>query len=160
MKKLDQRVILLGLGTVAVIALVVGVVLKSGSDEKGDDGTTTSVAKEAGDARGAGGAQASGGKPAAEKTPKKRAPKLTMIVVRDGEPVGGVADLIYDHGERARFRVTSDIGEEIHLHGYDISKEVRPGGSVTFDFPAELEGVFEVELEGGAIPIAELTVNP
>jgi hypothetical protein len=28
------------------------------------------------------------------------------------------------------------------------------------EFPADLEGVFEVELEESVVPIAELTVNP
>jgi|ThiBio_1000_plan_1041568.scaffolds.fasta_scaffold01206_16 hypothetical protein len=159
MIKLDQRAILLGLGAVAAIALVVGLVLKAGSDEKTHDGTTTSVPKE-GATQGADDVQKTGGESEAEKTPTRKAPKITTIVVRDGEPVGGVADLDYGHGEQVRFRVTSDIGEEIHLHGYDISKEVKPGGSVTFDFPADLEGVFEVELEGQATQIAELTVDP
>ena len=34
------------------------------------------------------------------------------------------------------------------------------GGTVSFDFPAEIEGIFEVELEGRGEQIAELRVNP
>jgi hypothetical protein len=152
MNKLDRRVALLGLGVVAVIALVVGIVLKSDPDDDQQVAATTS-------------------REAAERVPEKKAtepasteapkvPKVPTIVVRDGEPIDGVADLTYDQGERVRFRVTSDAAEEIHLHGYDISEEVAPGGAATFDFPAELEGVFEVELEERATPIAELTVEP
>jgi len=46
------------------------------------------------------------------------------------------------------------------VHGYDIPKDVKAGGSVSFNFPADLEGVFEVELESRKEQIAELRVNP
>jgi hypothetical protein len=39
-------------------------------------------------------------------------------------------------------------------------KDVEAGGSVSFDFPATLEGVFEAELEDRGEQILELTVNP
>ncbi len=90
----------------------------------------------------------------------KQKPAITTITVRGGQPVGGVTDLTYNQGEQVRFKVDSDVADEIHLHGYDISKEVDAGGSVTFDFNAELEGIFEVELEQRAVPIAEMTVEP
>ena len=39
-------------------------------------------------------------------------------------------------------------------------KDVAAGGSVSFDFPADIEGIFEAELEGREEQIAELRVNP
>jgi hypothetical protein len=86
--------------------------------------------------------------------------KVATIVVRDGKPVGGVRDLTYEKGDRIRFKVESDVGDEVHVHGYDIMKDVEAGGSIGFDFPATLEGVFEAELEGRKEQIVELTVNP
>ena len=85
---------------------------------------------------------------------------IPTIVVRGGKPVGGVKDLSFDAGDRVRFAVESDVADEIHVHGYDISKDVEAGGTVSFDFPASIEGVFEAELEERKQPIAELTVNP
>jgi hypothetical protein len=87
-------------------------------------------------------------------------PATTTIVVRNGEPVGGVQDLEYSAGEQVRFTVRSDVAEEIHVHGYDLMKDVSAGGTASFSFPAELEGIFEVELEGRGEQIAELRVNP
>ncbi|HWA52683.1 MAG TPA: hypothetical protein VG816_00775 [Solirubrobacterales bacterium] len=87
-------------------------------------------------------------------------PPLTTIVIKHGKPVGGVAQLTYNEGEQVRFKVDSDVSDEVHMHGYDIMKDVKAGGSVTFDFPATLEGVFEAELEGRKEQILELTVNP
>lgn len=90
----------------------------------------------------------------------KTAPTVPTIVVRDGEPVNGVAELDYDAGEQVRFRVRSDVADEIHVHGYDLAKDVSAGGTVAFSFPADIEGIFEVELEERGEQIAELRVEP
>jgi hypothetical protein len=96
----------------------------------------------------------SGGKTDAGKLP-------TIVVNREGHPVGGIQDLIYHKGEEIHFRVEVPFGEEVHLHGYDVAKEVpKDGGTVTYDLPAEIEGVFEAELEGRKEQIVELTVEP
>jgi hypothetical protein len=39
-------------------------------------------------------------------------------------------------------------------------KDVEAGGSASFEFTADIEGVFEIELEETKTPIAELTVEP
>lgn len=85
---------------------------------------------------------------------------VTTIVIKNGKPVGGIAQLTYNKGEEVRFEVDSDVSDEVHMHGYDIMKDVKAGGSVSFDFPASIEGVFEAELEGRKEQILELTVNP
>ena len=94
---------------------------------------------------------------AAAKSPEPRAP---TIVVRNGEPVGGIQELEYSAGDQIRFNVKSDVADEIHVHGYDLMQDVPKGGEVSFDFPAAIEGIFEVELEGRREQIAELRVNP
>jgi hypothetical protein len=86
--------------------------------------------------------------------------KMETIVVRLGKPVGGIKELTYNKGERVRFKVDSDVADEVHVHGYDIMKDVKAGGSVSFDFPATIEGVFEAELEDRKEQILQLTVNP
>ncbi|HEX5713225.1 MAG TPA: hypothetical protein VFX85_07930 [Solirubrobacterales bacterium] len=82
------------------------------------------------------------------------------VVVRNGEPAGGVEELEFSAGERIQFNVESDVADEIHVHGYDLSQNVAAGGKVSFDFPADIEGIFEVELEQRGVQIAELRVNP
>lgn len=86
--------------------------------------------------------------------------KVPVIVVKHGKPVGGIRELTYNEGEQVHFVVDSDVSDEVHVHGYDIMKDVKAGGSVSFDFPASLEGVFEAELEGRKEQIIQLTVNP
>jgi hypothetical protein len=85
---------------------------------------------------------------------------IPTIVVRNDEPVGGIQRLEYSAGDEIRFKVESDKAEEVHLHGYDVMKDVPAGGSVTFELPAEIEGIFEAELEGVGVQIAEIRVNP
>jgi len=87
-------------------------------------------------------------------------PSIETIVVRNGEPVGGIAELEYDAGEQVRFRVSSDEADEVHVHGYDIGEEVPAGGTATISFLADIEGIFEIELHGSEKQIAELRVNP
>lgn len=87
-------------------------------------------------------------------------PATPTIVVRNGEPVGGVEELEFDAGDEIRFRVSSNKADEVHVHGYDVEEEIPAGGSATLAFPADIEGIFEVELHGSEAQIAELRVNP
>ena len=56
--------------------------------------------------------------------------------------------------------VRSDVADEVHIHGYDLTQDVPAGGSVRFSFAADIEGVFEIELEERKEQIAELRVSP
>jgi hypothetical protein len=138
-----------GVGVLLVAAAVVLFVVLSGGDDDGSDKaqTTSTADKTQSD-------QLKQSKPATAPEP--------TINVKGGEPVSGVQELEFTSGERVRFRVTSDIEGEVHVHGYDFEKPVAAGGSVKFDFPADLEGGFEIELHhgGGESQIAELQVQP
>jgi len=85
----------------------------------------------------------------------------TVVVDKEGHPVGGIQELVYRKGDQIHFKVEVPFEEEIHLHGYDVAKEVpKGGGTVTYDLPASIEGVFEAELEGRGEQILELKVEP
>jgi hypothetical protein len=87
-------------------------------------------------------------------------PEFTQIRIRGGQPVGGEAKVSVEKGDTIRLAVRSDVADEVHVHGYDHSREVAPGRPVRMQFKANLEGVFEVELEHRAVPIAQLEVTP
>ena len=126
------------------VAVVLFVVLR---DDDGDpDGATTTPA-------------ATTTTQQQERKPEPK-PQVTTIVVKGGEPVGGVQELSYTRGDEVRFDVEADVAEEVHVHGYDVIGEVAPGKVARFDFPADIEGGFEIELEGSHTQIAELTVEP
>jgi heme/copper-type cytochrome/quinol oxidase subunit 2 len=87
-------------------------------------------------------------------------PPVVQIKVQGGKPVGGIKTITVNKGDRIQFTVTSDVSDEIHVHGYDFMKDVKAGGKVSFSFPARIDGEFEVELESRAEQIAKLVVNP
>ena len=70
------------------------------------------------------------------------------VDVTGGAPVGGVQRVEVDLGSVVALMVTSDIAEEVHVHGYDILRAVSEGHPARFAFTAEIPGVLEVELEG------------
>jgi hypothetical protein len=146
----------LALVAAAVVALVVAFVVASGS---GDDKTSGSAATTAAAAAPAATSTSAATTPAPAPAP---AAKATVPVVRvvDAKPVGGVKRLKFTKGDTIRFSVRSDTADEIHVHGYDVHKDVTAGGKVTFSIPANIEGRFVVELEGKGEQIAELEVDP
>ena len=82
------------------------------------------------------------------------------IRVVDGKPDGGVQHLTVDRGASVTVQVTSDGGEdEVHVHGYDLSKDDAPGAPANITFDADIAGRFEIELENAGTPIGELEVR-
>jgi FtsP/CotA-like multicopper oxidase with cupredoxin domain len=136
-----QRLVLLA---GAVVVIVVGFVLLSpGGNDGGDQKAATTATTVTTTAA-----------PAPE-------PAVATIEVRGGKPVGGVKTITVKKGDRVTIVVTSpDTTEEVHLHGYDIKRNLKAGGSVRFSFTATAEGIFEMELESSATQIAKLVVRP
>jgi len=85
---------------------------------------------------------------------------ILRVNVRGGSPAGGIQRLTVQQDERVRVRVTSDVSDHVHVHGYDLFGDVAPGSPATIQFRATLTGRFEIELEDRGTPIAELEVRP
>jgi FtsP/CotA-like multicopper oxidase with cupredoxin domain len=137
----NQRFGLLALA--AVVAVVAIVIASAGGDDDEAKSSSTPTTREA------------------EKTQPAAKPVVERIQVKGGKPVGGVRKITVTKGDRLRIRVSSpDTSEEVHLHGYDVMKEMAPGKPATFDLPADIEGVFEMELEGPGVQIASIEVRP
>jgi hypothetical protein len=146
---MNTRTALIGAALV-VVAVVLFIVLGGGSDESGDTSTGASPPSNETANPGDG----------TEAETESRPEVTTIVVGKDGKPVGGVAEITVSQGEQVHFKVQSAVAEEIHLHGYDLMKDVPAGGTVSFEFPAEIEGIFEAELEGRGEQILELKVEP
>jgi FtsP/CotA-like multicopper oxidase with cupredoxin domain len=147
-----QRLLLLG-GAVVVLAVAL-IVLSGGSDNANNGATTTATAPVAT-------APAPGATTTITATTPAPAAQFTTIVVKGGKPVGGVKTITVRKGDQVRIEVTSpDTTSEIHLHGYDVKRELKAGDSVRFSFVANAEGIFEMELEQTAVQIAKIVVEP
>lgn len=98
-----------------------------------------------------------------ETQPTTTAPPEVVTVrltVRDGVPVGGIARPSVKQDRRVRIVVRSDVADHVHLHGYDIMRDVAPGAPAQIVFTAGLPGRFEIELEDRGLQLAELEVRP
>lgn len=141
---------LLPLAAVLVAALVAFLVLRPGKEADPADSPPST---------GAATTPARSGSPS--KAPARAAaPSPTVIRVRAGKPVGGLARLRAREGQRVRFVVASDVADEVHVHGYDLKRDVTAGGRAAFSFPATITGVFEIELESRGAQLAKLEVRP
>ena len=56
--------------------------------------------------------------------------------------------------------VRSDVEDEVHLHGYNVMRDVGPGMPARLRFRATIPGGFEAELEDRGLQIADITVKP
>ena len=82
------------------------------------------------------------------------------MIFRDGAPVGGIRRVTVARGRRIVLVVTSDVADHVHVHGYDIFRDVAPGAPARLAFRATLPGRFEAEMEDRAVQIVDLRVNP
>ena len=82
------------------------------------------------------------------------------VLVRGGRPVDGIQNFRVQKGGRVRITVRADVVDHVHVHGYDLVGDVRPGSPARFAFTAKLTGRFEIELEERGVQIAELEVRP
>jgi hypothetical protein len=92
--------------------------------------------------------------------PPPPGPTEIRIVVRNGAPSGGIVRETVDKGDRVVLIVRSDVSDHVHLHGYDIMRDVAPGMPARLPFRATIPGRFEVELEDRGLQIADVTVEP
>ena len=94
--------------------------------------------------------------------PKPKPPQAARItiVVRGGRPVGGIKRATVTKDKQVVLTVRADVADEVHVHGYDLMKDVAPGAPAVIAFKATIPGRFEAELEERSLQIAELTVNP
>jgi hypothetical protein len=85
---------------------------------------------------------------------------VIVLTINGGAVEGGVRRETVKQNSQVTLRATSDVAEELHLHGYDLKTDLVPGQSADLTFLARIPGVFEVELEGAGKKVLELEVRP
>jgi hypothetical protein len=129
---------------IAVAILIVAIVVLSGGDDNNSDE-----------------------KPAAQATPTATATATTPAgtetpTVDPGPLLTGdkVVKIEVDKGDTVRFRARSPQDDEIHVHGYDLKKDLSANQTVSMSFKATIDGIFVIEFENQGKQIASLRVNP
>ena len=138
-----QRLTFLG---IAVIIAVVAVIVLSGGD-----GQTERAADPARSATASATSESATATPTPTPAPKPKPPLLQA---------GKQRSLRFDEGDTVRFRVRHDQAEEVHVHGYDITRELEPNQTATVSFEASITGIFEIELEHSGTLLAQMKVEP
>ncbi|HKH29797.1 MAG TPA: hypothetical protein VKA45_01975 [Gaiellaceae bacterium] len=81
------------------------------------------------------------------------------IVVQGGKPVGGIKRATVAKDRVVVLVVRSDVADEVHLHGYNVMRDLEPGTPARLRFRATIPGQFEAELEQRGLQIANITVR-
>lgn len=142
---MGSRIALVGVG----LALVVAVVLLVRPDEAPSPTPTPSVTSST---------SATPATSSPEPSPTPAATEVDVVVV-DGAVTTPVAAEV-TLGDAVVLRITSDVADEVHLHGYDLETEVAAGGTGEIRFTADAPGVFEVEFHESGLLLLRLTVAP
>ncbi|WP_106398056.1 cupredoxin domain-containing protein [Actinocorallia populi] len=62
-------------------------------------------------------------------------------------------------GDRVRIEVTSDKPDELHVHGYDNTADLKAGETAVIEFTADQSGRFEVETHDSGLLLFNLEVS-
>jgi hypothetical protein len=133
------------LAACGVLALAAGFGLASCGGEEGSDATDTTTTTTT---------------TTTETTPPPEGPTVVRVRVVGGVPRGGIVREEVKKGDRVVLTVTSDVRDHVHVHGYNLFRDVGPGRRARIAFRANIPGRFVVELEDRHAQIAELTVTP
>jgi len=99
--------------------------------------------------------------PAPSSAPVPAVPEVRVITASyvGGEVVTDGVRVESELGEEVVLRISSDVAEEIHVHGYDVYADIPAGGSVDIPLTLTLPGSYEVELHGAGRPLFQLRTS-
>ncbi len=93
-------------------------------------------------------------------TPSPSAAGRVIDVRLAGGQVSGVESRVpATVGEQLVLRITSDVADEVHVHGYDKTADVPAGGTVEIPLTTDIPGSFEVELHDLGTMLFQLRVS-
>ena len=97
--------------------------------------------------------------PSTTPTPTPAYDVVITVTYKSGRASGDTGLQKVKKGQRVAIVVTSDVADEIHLHTYDIKKDVLAGGTATLAFTATIPGRFECELESHGVRLTRIEVK-
>jgi hypothetical protein len=81
------------------------------------------------------------------------------VTFADGTAGGDTGRVDVPVGTPVTLVITSDVADQVHVHGYDLEQELAPGQPATLQFDATIAGVFEVELHEAGTVLLRLQVS-
>jgi heme/copper-type cytochrome/quinol oxidase subunit 2 len=92
-------------------------------------------------------------------TPASATGRRIEVEVTGDRVSGDTGRVTVPAGEQVTLAVTSDVADEVHVHGYDLTAEMVPGEPEELTFTATIPGVFEVELHDAGTLLLSLQVG-
>ena len=86
--------------------------------------------------------------------------RIVDFTVKDGQLVKGPVTVAVIKDTPVTLRFDTNQSDEAHLHGYDLSAELKPGQRSEITFVATISGRFEIELHKSHTKLAALEVRP
>jgi hypothetical protein len=97
--------------------------------------------------------------PSSSGTTTAPAGQRVEVQVSGGRVTGDTGRVPVAAGEHVTLVITSDVADEVHVHGYDLETELSPGKPAEVAFDATIPGVFEVELHEAGTVLLSLQVG-
>jgi hypothetical protein len=97
--------------------------------------------------------------PPSDSAPRSAAGQRMEVQISGGQVSGDTGRVPVATGTEVTLAVTSDVADEVHVHGYDLEAELAPGAPAELTFPATVPGVFEVELHEAGTVLLTLQVQ-
>jgi hypothetical protein len=82
-----------------------------------------------------------------------------LHILLDSGRCGMKPGALHPLGARVTLKVTSDVADEVHVHGYDRFADLKPKRTTTLSFKATSPGLYEVEAEDAGTLLAQLLVR-
>ena len=92
-------------------------------------------------------------------TPVPPAGQQLAVQVAGGKVTGDTGRVPVPVGDYVTLTITSDVADEVHVHGYDRTTALTPGTPAELTFDATIPGVFEVELHEAGTVLLSLQVG-
>jgi plastocyanin len=93
------------------------------------------------------------------RTPLAPEIRVVEVTIADGEVQTDSDQVEVASGETVRVVVTSDVDDELHVHGVDQTAELVGGEPTTIEFTVDEPGVFEVETHDDGRLLFQLLVR-
>lgn len=81
------------------------------------------------------------------------------VAVRDGKVVPAPHRVDVPLGSQIKLQVTSDVDDEVHVHGFDVEQPLDAGRTTTIELTADQPGLYEVETHESELQLLQLEVR-
>lgn len=85
--------------------------------------------------------------------------RLFDLKVRGGAVAGGPRSFSVSRGDTVTLSISSDVNDEVHVHGIDRTLDLQAGRTVKLTFETPEQGSFEIEMHDAGIALGTLRVQ-